>query len=162
MPTDMQIKMAKLRAMRKPKGKGKPKAKAKPKVKGKGPAKRRKANPKQVISVGGCNCPYYGEGPKLQAIGSVLKTGAKAIVKGAKLVQKHRKEIASGIKEVAGVAASLTGNKKVFGTIGDIAGVLGSGQKGKGTGPRINTGEMVSPYVSYPNSSSGFVGVLTF
>lgn len=150
--TEMQIKMAKLRAK-----KGKPK--------GKKQAGGRGSCPHSKCSCGCGKKHMCGEGKRLQAVAKAAKVAAKAAKKAAAFALKHRKEIASGIGAAATIGQSLTGNK-TLGTIGSIADVLGSGkQRGRGDGlPVVNgtTGELVSPSIYYPNSSSLFTGRLVF
>lgn len=142
--TAMQIKMAKLRAMRKPKkgGCNMPKCKAKQSMNGDGmmsdiikkklvkPVKK-PLKPKQE-----------GEGPKLDKVISAAKKAGAVVKKGAELAYKHRKAIAKGVSAASGLAAGLTGNE-TLGQISAISSALGEGAK-RG---RKRGGEDVKPQV---------------
>jgi hypothetical protein len=146
--TEMQKKMAKLRAM-----KGKPKVVGKPKKGG--------CHGKKCM----CGCgkkAMCGEGRKLQAIARAAKKAAAVAKKAALLAAKHRKAIAAGVGAAAGLAGAVTGNETIS-TIGDVASALGEGKRGHGMrGGQSTTGELVSPAVHYPNSSGLYTGRLSF
>lgn len=152
--TANQIKMKRLRDMRKPKGK-----------KG-GCADKSKCM---------CGCgkkAMCGEGKKLAAIAAAARKAAKAAAaatrKAAAFAQKHRKAIAEGVSTAATLGSAITGNE-TLGAIGSVASSLGEGKRGRGQSGRGlpvvggTTGELqMASYIHYPNSASPFTGRLVF
>lgn len=143
--TPNQIKMAKLRAMKK----------------------------KKVGKKGGCAGPkcmcgcgkkgQCGEGARLKAAAEAAKKAAKAAAeaakKAAKFAKEHRKEIAGGIGAAAAIGSQLTGNKALS-TVSDIADVLGRGRGQRGRG--FNTGELHNASNLNSNSAIAATGQLIF
>lgn len=116
--TPMQIKMAKLRAMKKTKPK-------------KGGCGGKKCSPK-------CQ---DGKGPKLDKVVEVIKKGVELVKRGVDFGVKNKEKILKGLKtatEVAGVAGNITGSKALK-NIGNLRGALGKGKKKQvGEGPKLD------------------------